>query len=159
MVQTEEGPMQGPRYLIGHCFVNLRRSLKSALPNKQCHVLKSYADELSIQGLRPNGFLDSNWRGEMRKGKRAKLQRRSDKIIALAKKIGKAWRWSVEVKNKKKQLKCQYQAYSNAVNAQGEQERLSQWWLLIHTWYLSFFLHWQNFWRIKFTPKNANFSR
>ena len=27
-----------------------------------------------------------------------------------------------------------------------------------HTWYLSFFLHWQNFWRIKFTPKNANFS-
>ena len=22
-----------------------------------------------------------------------------------------------------------------------------------HTWYLSFFLHWQNFWRIKFTPK------
>ena len=21
------------------------------------------------------------------------------------------------------------------------------------------FLHWQNFWRIKFTPKNANFSR
>ena len=28
-----------------------------------------------------------------------------------------------------------------------------------HTWYLSFFLHWQNFWRIKFTPKNANFSR
>ena len=23
----------------------------------------------------------------------------------------------------------------------------------IHTWYLSFFLHWQNFWRIKFTPK------
>ena len=28
-----------------------------------------------------------------------------------------------------------------------------------HTWYLSFFLHWQNFWRIKFTQKNANFSR
>ena len=28
-----------------------------------------------------------------------------------------------------------------------------------HTWYLSFFLHWQNFWRKKFTPKNANFSR
>ena len=28
-----------------------------------------------------------------------------------------------------------------------------------HTWYLSFFLHWQNFLRIKFTPKNANFSR
>ena len=28
-----------------------------------------------------------------------------------------------------------------------------------HTWYLSFFLHGQNFWRIKFTPKNANFSR
>ena len=28
-----------------------------------------------------------------------------------------------------------------------------------HTWYLSFFLHWQNFWKIKFTPKNANFSR
>ena len=28
-----------------------------------------------------------------------------------------------------------------------------------HTWYLSFFLHEQNFWRIKFTPKNANFSR
>ena len=27
------------------------------------------------------------------------------------------------------------------------------------TWYLSFFLHWQNFWGIKFTPKNANFSR
>ena len=24
---------------------------------------------------------------------------------------------------------------------------------LLHTWYLSFFLHWQNFWRIKFTPK------
>ena len=30
---------------------------------------------------------------------------------------------------------------------------------LIHTSYLSFFLHGQNFWRIKFTPKNANFSR
>ena len=29
----------------------------------------------------------------------------------------------------------------------------------IHTSYLSFFLHRQNFWRIKFTPKNANFSR
>ena len=28
-----------------------------------------------------------------------------------------------------------------------------------HTWYLSFFLHEQNFWRIKFTPKSANFSR
>ena len=28
-----------------------------------------------------------------------------------------------------------------------------------HTWYLSFFLHGQNFWRKKFTPKNANFSR
>ena len=28
-----------------------------------------------------------------------------------------------------------------------------------HTSYLSFFLHWQNFWKIKFTPKNANFSR
>ena len=28
-----------------------------------------------------------------------------------------------------------------------------------HTCYLSFFLHWQNFWRIRFTPKNANFSR
>ena len=28
-----------------------------------------------------------------------------------------------------------------------------------HTWYLSFFLHEQNFWRIKFTPKDANFSR
>ena len=28
-----------------------------------------------------------------------------------------------------------------------------------HTWYLSFFLHWQNFWRIKFTPKKTNFSR
>ena len=28
-----------------------------------------------------------------------------------------------------------------------------------HTSYLSFFLHRQNFWRIKFTPKNANFSR
>ena len=28
-----------------------------------------------------------------------------------------------------------------------------------HTWYLSFFLHCQNFWRIKFTPKNATFSR
>ena len=28
-----------------------------------------------------------------------------------------------------------------------------------HTSYLSFFLHSQNFWRIKFTPKNANFSR
>ena len=25
------------------------------------------------------------------------------------------------------------------------------WWC--HTWYLSFFLHEQNFWRIKFTPK------
>ena len=23
----------------------------------------------------------------------------------------------------------------------------------MHTWYLSFFLHWQNFWRIKYTPK------
>ena len=30
---------------------------------------------------------------------------------------------------------------------------------LDHTLYLSFFLHGQNFWRIKFTPKNANFSR
>ena len=30
---------------------------------------------------------------------------------------------------------------------------------LKHTIYLSFFLHGQNFWRIKFTPKNANFSR
>ena len=28
-----------------------------------------------------------------------------------------------------------------------------------HTSYLSFFVHGQNFWRIKFTPKNANFSR
>ena len=28
-----------------------------------------------------------------------------------------------------------------------------------HTSYLSFFLHGQHFWRIKFTPKNANFSR
>ena len=28
-----------------------------------------------------------------------------------------------------------------------------------HTLYLSFFLHGQNFWRIKFTLKNANFSR
>ena len=28
-----------------------------------------------------------------------------------------------------------------------------------HTSYLSFFLHWQNIWKIKFTPKNANFSR
>ena len=28
-----------------------------------------------------------------------------------------------------------------------------------HTSYLSFFLHGQNFWIIKFTPKNANFSR
>ena len=28
-----------------------------------------------------------------------------------------------------------------------------------HTWYLSFFLHWQNFWKIKFTLKNANFLR
>ena len=27
------------------------------------------------------------------------------------------------------------------------------------TSYLSFFLHGQNFWIIKFTPKNANFSR
>ena len=25
--------------------------------------------------------------------------------------------------------------------------------ICLHTWYLSFFLHWQNFWRIKFTPK------
>ena len=32
-------------------------------------------------------------------------------------------------------------------------------WKRIHTSYLSFFLHWQNFWKIKFTPKNANFSR
>ena len=31
--------------------------------------------------------------------------------------------------------------------------------VLVHTSYLSFFLHWQNFWKIKFTPKNANFSR
>ena len=30
---------------------------------------------------------------------------------------------------------------------------------VMHTSYLSFFLHEQNFWRIKFTPKNANFSR
>ena len=29
----------------------------------------------------------------------------------------------------------------------------------IHTSYLSFFLHGQNCWRIKFTPNNANFSR
>ena len=28
-----------------------------------------------------------------------------------------------------------------------------------HTLYLSSFLNGQNFWRIKFTPKNANFSR
>ena len=28
-----------------------------------------------------------------------------------------------------------------------------------HIWYLSFFLHWQTFWRLKFTPQNANFSR
>ena len=28
-----------------------------------------------------------------------------------------------------------------------------------HTSYLSFFLHRQNFWIMKFTPKNANFSR
>ena len=28
-----------------------------------------------------------------------------------------------------------------------------------HTSNLSFLLHGQNFWRIKFTPKNANFSR
>ena len=27
----------------------------------------------------------------------------------------------------------------------------------VHTLYLSFFLHGQNFWRKKFTPKNANF--
>ena len=27
--------------------------------------------------------------------------------------------------------------------------------IYIHTSYLSFFLHMQNFWRIKFTPKNA----
>ena len=35
------------------------------------------------------------------------------------------------------------------------------WWNegLKHTSYLSFFLHGQNFWRIKFTLKNANFSR
>ena len=31
--------------------------------------------------------------------------------------------------------------------------------LPLHTSYLSFFLHWQNFWKMKFTPKNANFSR
>ena len=30
---------------------------------------------------------------------------------------------------------------------------------VIHTLYLSFFLHGQNIWRIKFTPENANFSR
>ena len=30
---------------------------------------------------------------------------------------------------------------------------------LTHTWYLSFLLHWQNFWRIKLTPENTNFSR
>ena len=30
-------------------------------------------------------------------------------------------------------------------------------WYCMHTLYLSFFLHSQNFWRIKFTPKNANF--
>ena len=29
----------------------------------------------------------------------------------------------------------------------------------LHTSYLSFFLHRQNFWILKFTPKNANFSR
>ena len=29
----------------------------------------------------------------------------------------------------------------------------------VHTLYLSFFLHGQIFWQIKFTPKNANFSR
>ena len=28
-----------------------------------------------------------------------------------------------------------------------------------HTLYLSIFLHGQNFWRMKFTPKNANFLR
>ena len=31
--------------------------------------------------------------------------------------------------------------------------------MVTHTSYLSFFLHGQNFWIIKFTPKNANFSR
>ena len=31
--------------------------------------------------------------------------------------------------------------------------------MCLHTWYFWFFLHGQNFWRIKFTPKNANFSR
>ena len=30
---------------------------------------------------------------------------------------------------------------------------------LDHTSYLSFFLHGQNFWKMKFTPKNANFLR
>ena len=30
---------------------------------------------------------------------------------------------------------------------------------ILHTSNLSFLLHGQNFWRIKFTPKNANFSR
>ena len=30
---------------------------------------------------------------------------------------------------------------------------------ILHTRYLSFFLHGQNFWKIKCTPKNANFSR
>ena len=36
-------------------------------------------------------------------------------------------------------------------------ENKSYWTCTKHTWYLSFFLHWQNFWTIKFTPKNANF--
>ena len=36
-------------------------------------------------------------------------------------------------------------------------ERMSSDATCSHTLYLSFFLHGQNFWRIKFAPKNANF--
>ena len=32
-------------------------------------------------------------------------------------------------------------------------QQIQQWHSCTHTWYLSFFLHKQNFWRIKFTPK------
>ena len=40
--------------------------------------------------------------------------------------------------------------------------KIQYWWfstLPAHTWCLSFFLHGQIFWRIKFTPKNSNFLR
>ena len=46
----------------------------------------------------------------------------------------------------------------NASTPSWQDLRISKW-IPSHTSYLSFFLHSQFFWRIEFTPKNANFSR